>query len=154
MKISFIMPMLDNFLVDREKPNWPGGRAVTRSSLQRRSKIQISRRPFKRNCVALWREARNLRVVELVFNIEGGLFPKCKTKLERLSLIFEQIFCPRLGEDQKKGKRSACWLGSIFVTESSSSPESKLSHSHCQRQWGWILFLLLVQKSLSKVLKT
>ena len=63
--------------------------------------------------------ARNLQWV--------GLSRRCETKLKQFTLGIGTVFCPKLGEGQKKKrkKRSSPVLGSSFATEFSSSSKSE-----------------------------
>ena len=83
----------------------------------------------------------------------GGLFRRCETKLKQLTLGIGPVLCPKLGEDQKKGLRPE-WDRALlpnFLQVLSQSSHILIANANGR---GGGLFLLLVQKSVSKVLKT
>ena len=73
-----------------------------------------------------------------------GLFRRCKIKLDQFTFGIGAVWCPKLNEDQKKGLRPG-W--DRFFAKFLVSPKVKLVTFS-------LLLSLLVQKSVSKVLKT
>ena len=109
-----------------------------------------------------WYVARNLPWGGAVSEVQNqtkqftlGIGPGLRPNLGEDQINKKKVFWPKLGEDQRKEK-GLC-PGCDRVLRSNSLPfqsqTSRFLISYFQCQWGR-LFLLSVQKSVSKVLKT
>ena len=82
----------------------------------------------------------------------GGQSHRCETKLKQFTLGIGTLFCPKLGEDQKKKeKKGLCLCWDRVLRPNSLQVQGQSSHILIANDNGWAVFAFRAKISLRSI---